>query len=277
MGNTVKKISPLALLLTTVIVQPVLANQPPGGQMMLAEILILPLMAVLTAIGGGYAVKKTLGIKPTRGKLVIVFLIFLFSAVHEFSSLLGTIAIGLWAITRAIRMIEWGVAKHGKPQRLISAGVVLILVTTFLSGVALAFVGYWPRTRYIEKDISRFVAYQLAYARKEKNKNGFMKFDTRPDAFHFSFIRRSEGTKIDFSSDASTFTMLVPPAGKIPFFPYNHFTAFPTFRADESGQIRMIMTQDKNAICPPDAPVVSKVEESEIKNQEEYIERFGGK
>ncbi len=172
-------------------------------------------------------------------------------------------------------MIGWGVKKHGTPQRLISSGIVLALVTFFLVGAALAFVGYWPNARYTEEDIHRLVAHQLAYARIEKSKTGILKFDTRPDAFHFSDGRRSENSKIDFGADAKTFTMLVLPRGKIPFFPYNYFTAFPSFRADESGQIRMIMTQDENTICPPDAPVVSKVEESEIKNQQENLERFG--
>ena len=49
-----------------------------------------------------------------------------------------------------------------------------------------------------------------------------------------------------------------------PFFPYNYFFTRPSYRADETGQIRMIYTHNKLERCPPEAPVVRIVSEDEI-------------
>jgi hypothetical protein len=46
---------------------------------------------------------------------------------------------------------------------------------------------------------------------------------------------------------------------RFPFFPYNYLLSQPSYRADETGQIRMIYVHNENKLCPENAPVVMNV------------------
>lgn len=266
--------------LSLLMVKPAFANQPPGGQMMLAEISILPMMALFTAIGGGYELKEQFKGKDIKGKstikVILIFIIFLFSMAHEMFSVLGTIAFGFLAIRRSIALIKWGIQQHGVPTRLIASGSLLTLITCFLVGGAIAFLGYFPQgSKYEMERLKTFTAYQIALARRTKDQAGNPQYIYRPNNFETVNFLQSAGNTIDFARDGKGFTILKLPKRKLPFFPYNYLTAYPSFRADQTGQIRMVMVNNENIICPPDAQVVSKVEESDIKKQEEIIEKFG--
>lgn len=279
MGTAVIRIF-ITFSLSLLMVKPAFANQPPGGQMMLAEISILPLMALFTAIGGGYELKEQFNGKDIKGKstikVILIFIIFLFSMAHEMFSVLGTIAFGFLAIRRSIALIKWGIQQHGVPTRLIASGSLLALITCFLVGGAVAFLGYFPQgSKYEMERLKRFTAYQIALARRTKDQAGNPQFIYRPNNFETVNFLQSAGNTIDFAHDGKGFTILQLPKRKLPFFPYNFLTAYPSFRADQTGQIRMIMVNNENIICPSDAQVVSKVEESDIKNQDEKIEKFG--
>src|SRR5574338_174546 len=99
----------VCLLLLTVFALPAYANQPPGPQVVLAEVLILPIMMLLTTLGGGYAILRS---RPTtrRGvKPVLAVVIILLSGMHEMYGLLVALVFGALAIVRGFQMIYWGI------------------------------------------------------------------------------------------------------------------------------------------------------------------------
>jgi len=65
------------------------------------------------------------------------------------------------------------------------------------------------------------------------------------------------------------------PKARFPFFPYNHLTSQPTYRADETGKIRMISVHHQDAVCPPDAPVVMQVTEQDIQEMLKRLDSHG--
>ena len=57
------------------------------------------------------------------------------------------------------------------------------------------------------------------------------------------------------------------------FFPYNYFVSCPSYRADETGQIRMVMVHQKDEKCPADAPIVIQVSILDVNNMLKTIEK----
>lgn len=287
-GTMIKKIIPLTALLLLTLTSQALANQPPGPNILLSEILILPVMIIMTMLGGGYSVMKALKKKKgwlgSTGKIFGAVLAIIISGANEVLGLLVALIFALMALIRGAYMISWGIlswrrtrAEHlanAKPWRLIPAGGLLILTTLFLLGMAAAFVNYWPTTKLRgEETLKKFVTYQLAYAQMQKEKTGntqFHKIGPANSKYIINSMRNFDKLKINYTADGKGFVAYLLPS-RFPFFPYNYLTAQPTYRADESGQIRMIYVHKKEIFCPPDAPVVWKASESEIK---EMIERI---
>ena len=302
----------VTLFLVLAQARPVLANNPPGGGVILSEVLILPIMILLTVIGGGYGVLRQLRGKPLRfaGRIVGAILCILVSFCNEGYATLLAIIFGFISLARSAKMIAWGFKslsrreipdylKKANPWRLIPAGTVLALVTVFLVGQALAFLDYWPPG---EGPLERFVAFELAYSRLEESRTGQARF-IRPSgeedlysflfknvflyvprypgeppsleicSFHFWGTHGSLPPHVEFGKDDQSFTIYVRPLAKFPFFPYDYLTSQPSFRADETGKIRMVMTHSNATLCPPDAPVVTQVTEAEIKEMMTEIEQ----
>lgn len=274
-----KKVPPLALLLVFCVVTPAMANNPPGLHVLLSEVLILPVMIVLSLCGGAYAILASVEPKPRRIRRwlrpILVILAILFSGMHEALGALVALIFGYIALKRGARMIGWGLRSgttRVKPERLaeadrwrlIPAGVLLVVVTLFLMGMAVAFVGYWPSSRIFERELRRFVTYQLAYGNLEESRSGNVRFRRlTPDSDEFwrvffvlSSLRKS--VRIEYGADDKTFTVHVLPAA-FPFFPYNYLTSQPCYHADETGQIRMTYVHNRDERCAGDAPVVMRV------------------
>jgi len=260
----------LSLLLLFVIAQPVLANQPPGPNLMLSEVLILPAMIILTLIGGGYAVLSRLkGKKRPLLKIIAAILAIIFSAMQEGLAFLVVVIFAVIALERSLKMLYWGIKSIGsnqkpehlteaKPSRLISAGAILFLVTIFLAGMAVAFVTYWPEIgqERRETNLKKFLTYQLAYAQIQKSKTGNITFDETVNY---------DDLNIEYGVEDKSFTVYMLPV-EFPFFPYSYLTSQPSYRADETGQVRMIYVHKKEILCPPDAPVVWKISDQEIQD-----------
>jgi hypothetical protein len=70
---------------------------------------------------------------------------------------------------------------------------------------------------------------------------------------------------VDFDPDDKHFTVYVLPYSKFPPWPYRIWTKQGSYRADETGQIRMIWVKRVDEICPADAPIVIKVDEEDIR------------
>lgn len=268
---------------------PAMANQPPGAGVIISEILILPAMILLSVIGGAYAV-----LNRTQGKQSWVFLMVLaigvivLSGAQEGLGALVAIIFGVIALKRGIQMIIWGFQARpnrehkahlidASPRRLIPAGVILIFLAIFFVGMATAFVGYWPYIGQADREagLKDFVAYKLAYARWETNNTGKTSYRALPDEKDYNFKGfsfSSSFVQIEYSKDGEHFAVYVLPNEHFPFFPYNHFASQPSYRADETGRIRMVMVNKRDKKCPIDAPIVMQVSELDVKNMLREIE-----
>ena len=261
-------------------VTPAMANQPPGPGVGLAQTLMLPLMALFTALGGAYAILRA---KKSRlekiGKWVAIGVLFLWGFTHEGASLLVTCLFGTVAVYRGVRMVAWGMksetsATVRSPRvpgwRLISAGVMMSLVALYLMGRALVFVNYWPEPyqRAHITYLKKLLASEIAYGRTQRQQTGGTRFyRIKPDYDSERYIQellRHGNVRVDFSPDEKHFTFHVLPYSKFPPWPYPFWTKQGSYRADETGQIRMVWVRRSDEACPGDAAVVMKVEEEDI-------------
>ena len=93
----------------------------------------------------------------------------------------------------------------------------------------------WSRAD-LEETLKNFVSYQIAYAREQKAQSGQPGFDKAARDVYFKAYPHA---RVEYSPDNKKFTVVVPPE-YVPVFPHNYMTAMPSYRADETGQIRMI-------------------------------------
>lgn len=273
-----------------------IANQP-AGPVIIPEIFILPVMILLSVIGGAYAVLNRTQGKKTRTSWVFlwvaaIFVIFL-SAIHEGLACLVAIIFGVIALKRGIQMIIWGIQArhnlenkehllHANPKRLIPSGVILIFITIFLVGMATALLGYYHwmefgrNIRKREAYLKDFVTYKLAYAKWEENSTGKTFFQPITENMkkyneHKDFSPAYYNLQTEYSENGKHFTVYLLPK-HFPFFPYNYFVSRPSYRADEIGQIRMVMVHKRDKKCHRDAPIVMQVSELGVKKALRAIE-----
>jgi hypothetical protein len=253
-----------------------MANNPPSGQTFLSMVSILPLMIIFSMIGGAYEVIKRL--KPDKSSKVLpiigIALAILFSMAHEGFAALVTIIFGFIAIVRSFRMLGWGLGaltrgekpahlKAARPWRLISSSVFLIAFTLFLAGFSVVFLSpLHSEFKYhrMERALKEFVIHQIAYAHEHKTAAGQSRFD---EAAQDNYFKAFPNTRVEYSPDGNHFTVVMPP-DFLPIFPYNYLTAVPAYRADETGQIRMMRVKRKDQLCPIDAPVIMKIEVQDL-------------
>ena len=256
-----------------------MANNPPSGQTFLSMISILPLMIIFSMIGGAYTVLKRLA--PDKSSKVLpitgIALAIIFSMVHEGFAALVTLIFGIIAIVRGFQMLGWGLGalarkekpaylSAARPLRLITSSVFLIVITVFLVGLSLVFHGSLIKEykyKDMEAALKEFVIHQIAYAHEKNAKTGRSRFDK---AAQDVYLKNYPNTRVEYSPDGNHFTVVIPPED-VPFFPYNHMTAVPSYRADETGQIRMIRAKRKGQLCPVDAPVIMKIEVQDLKKE----------
>ncbi len=269
------------------------ANQPPGPMLILSEVLILPLMILLSMAGGAYVLLEQKTPKQRRlgswaRGLLAVFAILL-SGAQEGLGLIVAMIFGAIALWRAGQMLVWGIRARGaaapapvegerrpRPARLLVGGAALAAITLFLMGQALAFVGYWPTYSGGQRlqQLQRFTAHQMAYAEREESRTRIRQFRQMADeelrAYGFPALS-GPMFRIEYGSDRRSFAAYLTPRD-FPFFPYNYLTALPSYRADQSGQIRMVHVHWPDTPCPPDAPVVMTIGQEDLKTARERLE-----
>jgi len=266
---------------------PAYANQPPGPQVLLAEVLILPVMVLLSLAGGVYAVRERISGErpPKRGVLLILgaVLAILVSAAHEGLSAVAALVFGIIALKRSGEMLSLGIGACRKkqrdtvptganPLRLIPAGVLLVLITLFLMGMSVAFVGYWPgidQSRR-ERALVEYLAFETARMRLDHGGEATSFPSGGSDIVDEFFDPSRDVVVVTRDEGGEGFVVYVPP-GRFPFFPYNYLTSQPSYRGDESGEIRMIRVHNPDHLCPEDAPVVLKVMEEDIERAMELL------
>ena len=254
-----------------------LANNPPSGQTFLAMISILPLIIIFSMLGGAYTVLEQLVPNGfSKGFFISgIAVALIFSMMHEGFALIAAVLFGIYAIVRSFMMLGWGLTAltrgekpvhltGARPWRLISCSMGLMIITVFLVGLSIVFTGSLVREykyRNLEEALQNFVSYQIAYAREHKAQTGRSGFDK---AARDVYLKAYPHARVEYSPDDQKFTVVVPPED-VPVFPYNYMTAIPSYRADETGRIRMIRVRSKNHLCPADAPVIMQVEAQDFK------------
>ncbi len=267
-----KRIPVLVAMSLLCLARPGLANQPPGPMVSLPEIAILPLMVLLSLVGGAYTVRKRLGRKRIPYLWLGVVLVMFFSFTNEGLGWMTAMVFAVIAVYRGVCMVVWGMqAKSSghehlsgiRPARLTLAGGTLILIASVLATTATAFVGYWPMESFSIEAVERFAAHQLAYAEEQSQEPGRPKYHelVRGDNdWVLSLGRLRRGTyKFELGEDGESFTLFVLPQETFPFYPFNLLTSQPSMRVDETGAIRMIRVQEPDIYCPADAPMVLRV------------------
>ncbi|MCX5732739.1 MAG: hypothetical protein NTW68_00235 [candidate division NC10 bacterium] len=273
---------------------PAAANQPPGPQILAAEILMLPLMVLLSLAGGAYVIlhalqpkRKARSVLPAAATVLAI----LVSATSGGIAVVIAAIFAALALQRGVQMVWWGFRARSadtkpphlvqaSPRRLLPAGAVLIVTTTFLTGMALCFAAYWPMGEGDRQKVFReFVAYQVAVGRQEQAKTGrvrYRRIDAQTPSQTSCPIRLPAAARVEYAPDATGFTLLLPPKTRFPLFPYNYLTSQPSYRADGTGQIRMIEVHDLDTICPSDGPVVARVSDAEIERMQQLLGGLDG-
>lgn len=256
-------------------------------QMEVAEIAILPIMMMLTYAGGGYAILSRMrrGVFLRKMAIPAWFTMMwvsltIFSKVDDGIVLFLTVIFGVFAFMRGVKMISWGVsgpekllvsANECNAKRLIPAGVLLVLSTFFLMGMAGAFYGRAvvensdQSGEVKEQRLVEYSAYQMAVSKLEAPAG--KKLLLRKE-LPFPAGGRPQGAfagyKIEtlFESDGETFTIYATPES-FPVFPYSLLAKKPAYRADQTGSIRKRIVM-KPATCPPDAPEIRRVSQADI-------------
>jgi hypothetical protein len=170
------------------------ANQPPGPQLLLAEVGLLPFMILLSLVGGAYGVLRA--IRPGARRWTLLrwagaVLAILASGTSGGIAFLVAAIFGVLALQRGVQMVRWGIQARrsvdrpvhlaaASPRRLLPAGIVLLLGTVGLLGMVTAFATYWPAGEGPRQQALRqFVTYQLAEARRAEAKTGRARFPGR--------------------------------------------------------------------------------------------------
>jgi len=288
--------------------RPAWANNPPGPQMTLAEILILPIMIIFTMLGGGYAILQAGRENPRRKgrwKILMAIIMIIVSGVSEGIGMLVMIIFGIIALVRGLEMVWWGLSalrqkEERKPRlvtanpiRLMPAGIILAVAAIGLGGIGPAFVGWYPERNVsrTELDLKDLIAYQLLMAKEHTGTEGapvyqppisdekgsFSKAHPSFERIEFSSLNWGEGNRFrhyqtDFQLGPSgkSFQVRVIPYG-FPFFPYRYFVSLPSFYGDQTGAIRMIRVNHAGQKCPEDAPVYYQVGKDDLKRVAERL------
>ncbi len=263
---------------------PLFANNPPGPQMMFSLISILPFMALLTFVGGGYALMRRLEIKKrVVAKTAGIVLAFGFGAVSGGCTLVVALIFAGMAIARGINLIRWGAMARGadpvgpfrdvRPARMITAGAVLIPIVFAASATIFAFVGAWDfGIEYRYEGMRKYVAYRLALRTPPSAQRSKLEADATKNFEYYGLNMngfRDPKTKKFFrieERNANHFSVyLRPTVLKFPFWPYDRWFSAPTYRADDTGDIRMAYVHSSQW-CPPGAPIVDRVGPRDVKS-----------
>src|SRR5712691_2849074 len=168
----------LIVVVAVLIATPAYANNPPAPPMFLGDVLVLPVMMLMTAFAGGYAIRRRLH-EGSRGgriwEIVAAVALILFAGMNEgYGFFILLIFAGIAAV-RAIQLIVWAIQsrKADRPShlegastaRLAIAGALLLPISIAFAGLAPAFIQVWaPRNEGRVAALKKYVALQMAIA-----------------------------------------------------------------------------------------------------------------
>ncbi len=246
-----------------------MANIPPAPQAFAGLISLQLSIVLFSLVGGAYSILHRQ--KPSKifgwiwRILVSVLMIMIFS-VPEVSFIIALVY-GYVAIKRSINMISWSrncktgllpALQGANSVRLIFSGVGLLLSASLSLSLIFVFYQPWSGRYNDDQSLLRLLKKKLSFGMEHKHANGQSFYNRDEDAYF-----NSPRFKFIYGKDDETFTILVLP-DKLPAWPYNLLVSMPSLRADQTGQIRLILVHNNFEECPPDAPVVHIVDKQEV-------------
>jgi hypothetical protein len=257
-----------------------LANQPPAFQLAMATMIALPLMMMLTLLGGGYAVMRE---KGQRRSLVFTFVAavvaILFAATHESAAVMVLFFFTLIAVARGCTMLWWGlrlrIGGSVRGYRLMAGGLCVAFAGITLLAFSAGFHAWRPNVAEVEEELQKLVAYQQLVAQQNRAKHtvplyeqpvgggDMLRFEgwtsrLLPAGFEGSkSSTRQFETEFVLGPGGDSFEVRIWPR-RIPLG-----QSLPSFYADETGELRMLRVHDAHQRCPKNAPVYYKVTETD--------------
>jgi hypothetical protein len=257
-----------------------LANQPPAPQLALATVVALPLMMVLTLLGGGYAVMRE---KGQRRSLVVAFVAALiaifFAWTHESSAVMVLSLFTLMAVARGCMMLWWGLRSRGgggiRRYRLMAAGPCLMFASLTLLAFSASFHAWRPNVAEVEEELQKLVAYQQLVAEQNRAQHTVPLYEqpvVAGDALRFEgwtsrLLPAGRGGSAGSTRQFETEFVLGPGGDsfEVRIWPRRipPGMSLPSFYADETGELRMLRVHDAHQRCPENAPVYYKVTDTD--------------
>ena len=265
---------------------PLLANNPPAPQMALAMVSMLPSMAILTALGGGYAVLRRMnerlgedasGRMEFVAKAIGVIVVIVLGGSSEGATTLAFLVFLVAAIVRATHMLQWAWrAKNADPDapqygvnrvRMTTFAILIIVVGGFFLSVMVAFAAAWDLgNEYRYPAMRKYVAYRLALRTPPSPQRAALEKEAEKNLEYYrDSMSGIHERKVRIDENGQHFAVyLLPNVGRFPFRPYDRTFSAPTYRADDTGAIRMKYAQSFEW-CPPNAPIVDRVTADDVR------------
>jgi hypothetical protein len=269
----IKIVYPACAIVLFCAATPAFAVMPSGPQETFSTLGILVSTIILTVLGRGYgALMKA---KPSAGRMIGYGLgslaVLVISAILSGGGLAFPVGVlfACIALIQGARMLKRGLRGRAgsvvpasfspsNPNRLISAGSMLIVITLMLMSVITVFDLYSPAAQFSREyrleGIKALTAHLTALSRDDSRVKRDLSREAEAFISEHHMPAMNHGIMILPGRDAKGFILHATPI--LPPFPFNYLTRQPAYLSDETGTIRMCYVSTRGNICPPDALIV---------------------
>ena len=275
-----RRIQRIVLVLGSLLLPGVaLANQPPAAEVALATVIALPLMMVLTLLGGGYVVMREKGQRRWKIAFVLAVLAIFVALTHESGAMMVLFFFTLIAVVRGCTMLWWGlrlrVGGSLRGYRLMAGGLCVVFASITLLAFSASFYRWWPNVAEVEEQLQKLVAYQQRVAEQNRAEHTVPLYEKpvagddelRFEGWTSSLRSAGRGGSPTGTRQFET-EFLLGPGGdsfEVRIWPRRipPGQSLPSFYADETGALRMVRVRYANQRCPENAPVYYRVTDTD--------------
>lgn len=254
---------------------PAFAEMPSGPQETFSTLGILVSTIILTVLGRGYG--ALMKMKPSAGMIgygMSALAVFFVSAILSGGGLAFPVGVlfACIALIQGGRMLWRGLRGRAgsavpasfstsSPNRLISAGSMLIVITLMFMSVITVFDLYSPAAQFSRKyrleGIKALTAHLTALSRGNSRAKEDLSRAAEAFISEHHMPEMNDRIMILPGRDAKGFILHATPV--LPPFPFNYLTRQPAYLSDETGTIRTCYVNTRGTTCPPDATVVTDI------------------
>jgi len=148
-----------------------------------------------------------------------------------------------------------------------TSAILIIVVGGFFLSVMVAFAAAWDLgNEYRYPAMRKYVAYRLALRTPPSPQRAALEKEAEKNLEYYrDSMRGMHDRKVRIDENGQHFVAyLLPNVGRFPYRPYDSTFSAPTYRADDTGAIRMKYAQSFEW-CPADAPIVDRVTADDVK------------